>query len=72
MITETTSAQRLEAGDEYLWAGDIRSDTGRYASRTVLGVKQHTPMGGALLEVRDPWGTVFTSHLHGNVEVIRH
>ncbi len=67
MTTESTPVQELEPGDEYI-IRTIRQ--GGYESRTVLGILQRTPMGGALLEVRDTAGNVFRSHSSGSVDRI--
>ncbi len=67
MTTEPTPVQDLQPGDEYV-IRTIRQ--GGYESRTVLGILQRTPLGGALLEVVDTTGNVFRSHSHGSVDRI--
>ena len=62
--TTPTRVDKLEPGDEYL----VRTD-GRHETRRVLGVLNTGP-AGALLEVVSPIGSVFRSHMSGEVEVI--
>lgn len=64
--TEPRDVWELEPGDSYLigTVGSVRE------TREVLGILQRTPMNGALLEVRDPRGDVFRSHMSGRVEVV--
>ncbi len=66
MTTIPCPVSQLEAGDEYV----VGLVGGQRASRTVLGILQHTPLGGALLEVRDDAGNVFHSHMDGSVDRI--
>lgn len=56
----------LEPGDVYV----IGTVDGRHETREVLGILQRTPDHGALLEVRDPRGDVFRSHMCGRLEVV--
>jgi hypothetical protein len=68
LVTVYTQAQSLEPGDRYLW-GELGEASRTF--REVLGVLEHRPFGGVLVEVRKPNGDVVRSFLHGRYDVVR-
>lgn len=64
--TSPVDVWELEPGDTYI----VGTVGGARETREVLGILQRTPMHGALLEVRDPRGDVFRSHMSGRVDVV--